>query len=230
MTRTLLAVLISLLLLSWAQPAAAQVANENLAMKIVEARKKNAALMQQYSWNCRTELKKDGDVKDVRIDSVTFGPDGKPVRTTLNDDGSSLPRGFLRKRIAEKEKEETKKYLEGLRDVIDQYTLPSAGKVLDFISKAAITGVQGSDGAALLQMSGSGVVTPGDTLLIQVDPTTSQTRTIKITTTFEGDPVTVSATFKTTKAGLTFLDFAEVDVPAKNMVLQVHNYDYETNQ
>src|ERR1035441_6676788 len=118
--------------------ALAQVPNEGLANLIIAARQKNAALMKQYSWNCRSELSENGTPKDTRIDTVTWGPDGQPQHTLLNDQSNPLPGGFLRKRIAEKEREKMEEYLQQLRTFLHQYILPSAGKVIDFISKTPI--------------------------------------------------------------------------------------------
>src|SRR5262245_9086306 len=89
----------------------AQVANEGLANQILAARQKNAALMKQYSWSCRTEVLKNGTPEDTRIDTVTWGPDGQPQHTLLNDQANPLPRGFLRRRVAEEEKDKMEKYL-----------------------------------------------------------------------------------------------------------------------
>ena len=116
----------------------AQVANEGLANQIIAARQKNAALMKQYSWNCRTEVSENGTPKDTRIDTVTFGPDGQPQHTLLNDQSNPLPRGFFRKRMAEKEREKMEEYLKDLRTFLHQYTLPTAGKVINFISTTPI--------------------------------------------------------------------------------------------
>ena len=44
----------------------AQVSHEGLAMKIVQVRKENAALLRQYTWNSRTELLDQGVLKDTR--------------------------------------------------------------------------------------------------------------------------------------------------------------------
>src|SRR5215472_9568484 len=87
----------------------AQAASEGLASRITAARKANAALMKQYSWTCRAEFLKEGKVLDTRIDSVTYGPDGQLQRTVLNDEKSPLPHGFVRKKIAEKEKADLEK-------------------------------------------------------------------------------------------------------------------------
>jgi hypothetical protein len=209
--------------LGWPLVVAAQ---EGLAARIVEARAANAAMMKQYSWQSRTELIDKGKVADTRIESVSYGPNGQLQRTLLNDQSAPLPDGFLRRRIAEKEKEKVEKYLSGLRALLDQYTLPGQGKVSAFVSGAKI---QPPDADGLLQLTGSSVVVPGDTFSLSVQATTRQARKVAITTTYEGDAVTASATFKTLPSGLTHLEFGEVDVAAQQMSLQLHNYNFNQN-
>jgi hypothetical protein len=195
----------------------------SLAVQITEARKANAALMHQYSWNSRTELMDQGAVKDIRIELVKYGPGGQLQHTLLNDQGAPLPRGFLRRAIAEKDKEKMEGYLKGLRGLLDQYTLPTTGKVLDFMDQATTTG---PDSYGFLQMTGSGVVLPGDTLTIWTVAATHRTSKIAVTTFYEGDVVEVTAMFKTLPGGLTHVDYAEVTIPAKQLSVQVQNYDY----
>lgn len=207
------------------QPLTAQLPNEGMAARIISARKANAALMQQYTWQSRTELIDNGETVDTRIDQVTYGPDGQLQHTLLNDDSSKkMPRGFLRKAIAEKKKEDVKKYLEGLRKVLDQYTLPTAGKVLDFLDQANI---QAPDSNGLLQMTGNNVVSPGDQLIISTEAATRQTRKVEINTFYEGDAVTATATFKTLSSGLNHVEYAEIDIPAKSIKLLIQNYNYQ---
>ncbi len=201
----------------------AQVANEGLANQIIAARQRNAALMKQYSWNCRTELSENGVPKDTRIDTVTFGPDGQPQHTLLNDQSNPLPSGFFRRRLAEKEREKMEDYLKQLRTFLHQYTLPTAGAVINFISSTTIS-PPGPGG--LLQLSGSGVVVPGDTVSLTVDAPTRQTRRMTIMTTFQGDEVTVTATFKTLTSGLNYPAYIQMNVPEKNLSVLIQNYDY----
>jgi hypothetical protein len=203
--------------------ALAQVPNEGLANLIIAARQKNAALMKQYSWNCRSELSENGAPKDTRIDTVTWGPDGQPQHTLLNDQRNPLPGGFLRKRIAEKEREEVETYLKSLRTFLHQYTLPTAGQVINLISSATIP-APGPDGA--LQISGAGVVVPGDTVSLTINAPTRQTLRMTIMTFFKGDEVTVTATFKTLASGLNYAAYIQVNVPDKNLTLLIQNYDY----
>ena len=208
------------------QQSAAQIPNQGLATMITLAQKANATMLKTYSWSSRTEFIDNGAVKDTRIESVACGPDGQLQRTLINDQSAPMPRGFLRKKIAEDEKKKVEKYLAGLSKVLDQYTLPSAGKVLDFVSQAQISA---PDANGLLQLTGSSVVVPGDSFTLSVTADKRQTRKMQITSFFEGDMVTVTATFTTLASGLTHMQFGEVDVPAKGYVLQVHNYDYNAN-
>jgi hypothetical protein len=201
----------------------AQVANEGLANQIIAARQRNAALMKQYSWNCRTEVSENGTPKDTRIDTVTFGPDGQPQHTLLNDQSNPLPRGFVRRRIAEREREEMEEFLKSLRTFLHQYTLPTAGAVINFISSTSIPAL-GPGG--LLQLSGSSVVVPGDTVSLSIDAPTRQTRRMTVMTFFQGDEVTVTATFKTLTSGLNYAAYIQLNVPDKNLTVLIQNYDY----
>jgi hypothetical protein len=195
----------------------------SLAVQITEARKANAALMHQYSWNSRTELMDQGAVKDIRIELVKYGPDGQLQHTLLNNQGAPLPRGFLRRAMAEKERKKTEGYLKGLRALLDQYTLPTTGKVLDFMSQAKTTG---PDAYGFLQMTGNSVVLPGDTLSIWTVAATRKISKIVVTTFYQGDVVEVTATFKTLPSGLTHVDYAEASIPAKQLSVQVQNFNY----
>jgi Short C-terminal domain len=194
------------------------------AVKIAEARKANARLMQEYSWQSRTELIENGVVKDMRLEQVQYGPDGRLQRIMLNEQGASLPFGFIRRAIAEDKRKQMETYLKGLRSLLDQYTLPTAGKVLDFMDKASTT--LADDGRMIL-MNGSSVVVPGDSFSVWTEAATRQTRKIQVDTFFQGDGVNLTATFKTLRSGLTHVNYAEVVIPAKSLSVQVQNFDYD---
>lgn len=205
------------------QPSFAQAPREGLAMKIAQVQKNNAALMRQYTWNSRTELIDQGELKDTRIEMVVYGSDGQVIRTPLNDFSAPLPRGFLRRAIAENEKQKVDDYMTGLRGFLDQYTLPTAGKVLDFVAQAVIPPL---DASGLLKLNGTGVVVPGDSFSLWLEAATLQTRKIEITTFFQGDVVMVTSTSKTVPNGPTYMAYTDVTIAVKQLRLQIHNYDY----
>jgi hypothetical protein len=206
------------------QNAAAQVANEGLANDIIAARQRNAQLMQQYSWNTRIEVLDNGTIKDTRIDQCVYGPNNQVQRTLLNDTSAPLPHGFLRRKIAEKERADMEKYMKTVTGILDKYTLPSAGAVINFISKSPIP-APGPNGE--IQLSGAGVVQPGDTMTLTIYAPTRAPRQMTIQTAdSDGNEINLTATFKTLTSGLNYLQFATVTIPAKNLTIQVHDYDY----
>jgi hypothetical protein len=194
------------------------------AVKITEARKANAKLMHQYTWNCRTELIENGTVKDMRLEQVQYGPDGRLQRMVENEQGASLPHGFIRRAIAEKKRKQMEEYLKELRSLLDQYTLPTAGKVLDFMDQATATL---ADDGRLILMRGTSVVVPGDSLSVWTEAATRKTHKIQVNSFFQGDAVNLTATFKTLRRGLNHVDYAEVIVPGKNLSIQVQNFNYD---
>jgi len=193
------------------------------AVQIANARKANAALMRQYTWHSRTEVIMQGSVKDTRIELVNYGPTGQLQRTVLNDKSANMPIGFLMRAIAENERQQVATYLKGLTGLLEQYTLATAGKVLDFMTQAQVTG---PDASGAVEMTGHGVVVAGDTFSVWSDARTRQTRKVQVASTFNGDVVNLTATFATLPSRLTYVAYAEVTVPAKQMSLQVQNFDF----
>jgi hypothetical protein len=216
-------VLASLLL---ARPATAQ---GNIALsaaqtvQVVQSRAQNAALMKQYVWDERIDFLVNGQQKDLRIDLVNFGPDGKIQRTVLNDQSAPLPRGFFRRSIAEGEKKDVEEYIQGLGKLLHAYTLPTPGAVMNFLDAAVP--VPQPDGS--LMISGQNVVQPGDSLSVWVNAATRKTLRMTVSTSFQGNPVSLSATFLTLPTtGLNYCGFAELTVPAKGYAIQVQNFNF----
>jgi len=85
----------------------------------------------------------------------------------------------------------------------------------------------GPDENGMYTLSGYNVVQPGDNLTIWVNPWTRHVRQVKVSTTFQGDTVQLHATFQTLhQSGLNYAAFAEATVPAKQLSVQVQNYNY----
>jgi hypothetical protein len=212
--------------LGWSQAVVAQGASPNRAVagRIAEAPEANAALMQQYRWTSHTQVIDQGQVKATRIDAVNYGPDGQLRRSMLNGRSTPLlPVGFERRHIGEADRQNVEEYLTGLRDLLEQHTLPTAGKVRDFLNRAAASG---RDAYGLFAMTGRNLVQPNDTVSLWVDPRTRLAQRIRVSTSFEGEPVTLTATFKTLASGLNHVAYAELTMPARQISVQVQNFDY----
>jgi hypothetical protein len=208
------------------QPAIPTEGTASMAVQITQARQKNAMLMHSYSWNERADISKNGKSVDLRIDVVTYLPDGQLQRTLMNDEHAPLPGGFFRKKAAEGKIKDMETYLKGLRSLLDKYTIPSAGAMLNFLTTASITG-PGPEG--FLTTAGSSVVIPGDTLTIWTVAATRQPARVSVNTLYQGQAVQMMATFKTLPSGLNYMNYATVDVPAQQLQLLVQNFDFVQN-
>ncbi len=223
-TKLNLLLLAVVLCFSRAQFASAQAPGSGPAAEMIAQRQKNDALMKQYSWNCRTEILINAQVKDTRIELVNFGPTGQIQRSLLNDQQCPLPYGFWARQLAQDVRQQVEQGLQGLRGLLDQYTLPGNGKIIQFIGSATI---QAPDANGQLQLSGGSVIQPGDTLSLWVNAPQKQLTRLKIMTYYNVYEVTVTATYKTSVSGLNYMAFAQVDCPALSLSIQLQNFDYE---
>jgi hypothetical protein len=206
-----------------AQGNVAQSAAETV--QVVQARAANAALMKKYTWYERIDFNVNGQQKDLRLDVVNFGPDGKIQRSTINDQSAPLPGGFFRRKIAEGEREDVEKYIKGLGQLLHQYALPTPGAVMNFLDQATTMPA----GPGQLMVTGSNVVQPGDSLTIYLDAATKKTLRVVVSTAFQGNPVNLTATFATLPSGLNYPAFAQLVVPAKGYDILVQNFNYQQN-
>jgi hypothetical protein len=197
--------------------------NVTMAVQITEVLKANAALMREYTWNSRTQLIDHGNLIDAHFEKVAYGSSGHVIRTQVKDFSAAPYGGFLRRAIEETEKQKAEIYMTGLVGFLDQYTVPTRGQVLDFVSRAKISP---PDASGLVQLNGSSVVVPDDTVSLWVDALTLQTIKMEVTTFFQGDIVVFTSTSKTLPNGPTYMAYTEATIAVKQMSLLIHNYDY----
>ena len=223
-------VLAALAVLTLGNPAAAQdAANQairaQIADKVTAARQTNAGAMQQYTWDQRTELLEDGTVKDTRVEMVNW-VNGQYQKSLVSNEGPSLPRIGLRHRIAEAKLKEMQEYMSGLKAQLEQYTMGTSPQLLAFFNKAQVSG---PDASGLIALSGGSVVAPGDSMTLWVNSTTHKAAKAFIATNYQGNPVTMNATFNALATGLSYMNYADIQVPAKQMEIQVSNFNYNKN-
>jgi hypothetical protein len=203
----------------------AQAPNEGLANAIIGAMQKNASTLRQYNWNCRTELMQNGKMVDLRIDLVNLGPGNTLQHTLLNDQRAQLPRGFLRHAIAQGQDQKAMQAVEGLHKLVEEYTQPSAGKVLEFLAGAKVQTITSPGAPTQLLVTGQDVVKGGDTFTMKLDGATMLPTSVEVSTRLHGNVVNLSGRFITTQAGVNILQYATAEIPSQNITVNIHDYD-----
>jgi hypothetical protein len=194
-----------------------------LVEQILAARKISNDLVMKYSWTSRTEILKAKEILNLMIEKNQYDQQGQLVQKVINEQGAKMPKAFLIREIAETEKENMEKFLYGLRDFLKKYSLQDSDQVKRFINAATW---QVSDSTKEFLFTGRNVQAEGDEMKWWVDDTYYHTARIEVSTRFEGEDVQFTASFIRRKEGLNYMAYAEAHIPAKNITLQIQNYDY----
>ena len=214
-----------------AQQTPASASNTQLATDLTNARSKNLKLMQKYSWTTRTEVKIKGEQKVLKSEAVHYSPDGKLMKAPLGQAGDSGKktrgiRGRVKGRVVERKKGEMRDWAGDLKKLLQAYSLPTAGKVLDFINASKVS--KGPEPGRII-IQGVNVVNPGDNLTFTVDSRTKALLETKVQTHLDGDLVLMRTVYRALDSGLNYTAESTVTVPGKKIELKVQNFSFIKN-
>jgi hypothetical protein len=195
-----------------------------LAVQISEKRAENRESLREYSWKTRSEITVKGETKLLKVELVRFDVDGRKQKTTLSEEkpDQRKKRG-VRGRIQKSKSEKKKEWFGELNGLLRQYSLPSTGKVLDFLDKATFGP---GDRPGTIRIRGTSVVQPGDELTMWIDSDTKQTKLTKVRTRLDGDTVLLETNHDSLASGLRYQARSIITVPAKSVRMTVENFDY----
>jgi hypothetical protein len=204
-----------------AQPPANQQFGEGMA--------KNAAELRKYTFKQRTEVRLDGETKNVRLEQVRFDLDGNLQRTSLTPPAPSQQKtSGLRGKIAARKREATTEYIERLMRLSQSYLAPSKSNLEDLRSKAEISQGQGPAGSQV-RIQAKDFVKSGDSFVWTLDALVMMPVRMEAQTELDGDPVKVTAEYRTLQNGLNYLARAIVTSVRKDLEIVVENFDYDRN-
>jgi hypothetical protein len=194
-----------------------------LATQIAEGRKQNQLMLRDYTWNTRTEVKIDGEVKSVKVDLVRFTPEGELQKTKISDsaDGQKKPRG-IKGKVASKKVKGMKEWAGDLAAVLQKYRLPTAGSILDFMGEATAERT-----GALVTAVATDVAQQGDKMTVVANAESHQLQTIQVLTSLDGDAVEVDILHESLQDGPSYTARQIVKVPAQKVELTVENFNFQ---
>ncbi len=208
------------LCLALAAPVAAQMDTTEIVAKVSQARQENAQKTRDYSWTQRTEVKLKGEVKSLKTEIVRYTVDGELQKTPIDETAAKKPKG-VRGKIAKKKSGEMKDWMAELGEVLKAYSLPTAGNLLDFLNKAAIS----PDGAGR-KLDATDVVQAGDRMSVWIGADHKMTKT-EVSTQYDGSDVKLETDHETTPDGLDYVARTIIVVPDKGVEMTVENFSYQ---
>jgi hypothetical protein len=191
-----------------------------------EAAARNQQALRSYSWITKTELSLKGEVKNTKIESCQYGPDGKVVKTELSEPPAPQPkkRGLKGKVIAKKTGE-MKKELEDSAALVHRYVPPAAEKIQAAIAAGRVTITPGAAAAVRI----ADYEKAGDALTLTMDSQSKSIRQIAVDTWLEkpDKKVTLSVTFQSLPDGTNYAAETVLSIPGDKIEVRIENSNYQ---
>ena len=208
------------------RPAAAQDLKQKLAAA-KEAAAKNAQAQRAYTWIEKTELSFKGEVKNTKIDSCRYGPDGKVIKSPVVTPPPAAKQRGLKGRIVAKKTEEMKDELESATALVQRYVPVSPDK-MQAVMNAGTASVSQA-GPTALAFKFPGYEKPGDALTITFDAAVTAPRQINVATWLDkpDQPVMLNVTMQSLPDGLSYPGAIVLSIPSSQIEVRITKSNYQ---
>lgn len=225
------------LLLTLVGGALAQTMSEDLQQKAAAAKAaaaKNQQALRTYSWIAKTELSFKGDVKNTKIESCQYGPDGKVQKTELSDppapaeehSGRRRGRGRVREKIVAKKTGEMKAELEAAAALVQSYVPPTGDKLQAVIAAGNVSLSQ--EGAGAVAVRFADYEKAGDSMTLTFDSEVKALRHIAVDSWLDepDQKVTLAVAFDSLPDGTNYAAGTTLEIPGDQIRVQIDNSNY----
>ncbi|HXV59458.1 MAG TPA: hypothetical protein VEK15_02105 [Vicinamibacteria bacterium] len=192
-----------------------------------EAAAQNQQALRSYSWITKTELSVKGEVKNTKIESCQYGPDGTVQKTELTD---PLPppkkqRG-LKGRIIAKKTGEMKEELEAAAALVQSYVPPSPEKIQAVIAAGKLSLTPGGAATAIRFAD---YEKGGDALTLTLDSASKSMQQISVDTWLDKpeNKVTLAVTLQSLPDGTSYPASTVLSIPKDHLEVRVENSNYQ---
>jgi hypothetical protein len=211
--------------------AQAQLSQE-IQQKVEEAKaaaQRNQQALRSYTWIATTDIMFKGEVKNTKVESCQYGPDGQVQKTELSQPPpqNERRRRGLRGRIVAKKTGEMKQELESAAALAHSYVPPVAAKLQAVAAAGKVSLSQAGPGAVALTFPGYNM--EGDSLTLTFNSAAKALETLQVNTWLD-DPsnkVTLEVTFDSLPDGTNYAATTVLTIPAKQIEVQINNSNYE---
>lgn len=185
----------------------------------------NMQALVTYTYKQRVQVTVNGEDKGTSLFQIAFGPDGKPLVTTLS---STPPQGRqrhgLRGAVQKDMEEQAKGEIDGLVKLAAGYTMLGPPKIKDLLGKGLVLMIPAENA---IRIDVKGFLVAGDEANYKFDAANNRQSHVHVVTSTGGNPVTIDAQFQTLPSGLTTCAQTQINVPAKGIFITLNTFGYE---
>lgn len=227
MKRTVMACVLTVLALAVGvgRTAAAQ----DLQQKVAAARQmaaQNQQALRSYSWLTTTEISLRGEVKNTKIESCRYGPDGRVQKTLVHEPPPPPRKRGLRGRIVAKKTAEMREEMESAAALVHRYVPPSPDKIQAAMAASRITIVPNP---ATTSLRIADYEKAGDALVLTLDSASKGLERIEVNTWLDApsDPVTLGVDMQSLPDGTSYPGIVVLAIPSSRVQVRVTNSNYQ---
>ena len=209
-----------------ATAASAQQGSTSPFAAVKAAAERNQTQLRKYSWVSTTEVSYNGEVKDTKVESVSYGPDGQIQKNEIADTAAPKPPG-LRGRIAERKGDEMKNEIESAVALIRGYIPPDPARLQAAVAAQNMKQLPALPGVATVAFTNYNLPNDALTLTFAIEPKAIQTADVS---TWLGDPskvVNLVVQFATLPDGTDHPATITLSLPSSNLQVTVNNTNYQ---
>jgi hypothetical protein len=196
-----------------------------------EAAARNQQALRSYSWITTTELSLKGEVKNTKIESCQYGPDGKVHKTELSEPPAPAEekpgrKGRRKEKIVAKKTGEMKAELEAAGALVQSYLPPAPEKIQAAMAAGKVTMAPGA-GTAAIRIAD--YAKAGDSLTLTMDSESKSIRQIAVDTYLDkpDDKVTLAVNFQSLPDGTNYAGETVLAIPGDNIEVRIENSNYQ---
>jgi len=211
--------------------AAAQDSTPELQQKLAafkEAVAQNRAALQQYSWIQKTQLSFKGEVKNTKIESCHYGPDGRVQKTQVSEPVEPKKRRGIKGKVAAGKIEDVKDYMERTTSLIERYVPPSPERLKSVANQGNASFRK--TGLDTIELQFRDYVKKGDTVTFGLDMAAQRIAQLNINTYLadeDKDPISLAVTFQTLPDTTNYPASKVLNVTAKQIVVKADSSNYQ---
>jgi hypothetical protein len=213
------------------RPADAQ--NQELQERVAELKQsmaKNKMALAQYTWTEQLNISLKGELKKQEHFQVRLGPDGKPLKTSL-DPPADAPEsgGRLKRRIVEKKKEEYKDYAEQMKSLAQQYVPPDKDLLQQAYAQGNITLGSVAGAPTEVQLVIKNYLKAGDSMTLVLDKASKALLRLQIASYMDDpkDAMNLSVQFSKLPDGTNHVASMVIDGVSKQLNIATQNSSYQ---
>jgi len=206
-------------------PAEAQDMQQKVAAA-KQAAAQNQKALRSYSWIEKTELSLKGEVKNTKVESCQYGPDGSVQKTPIQEPPPQQQQRGLKGRVIEKKTGEMKEDMEASVALVHQYVPPAAEKIQAAMAASKITIVPG---AATTTLRIADYLKGGDSLVLTLGSADKGLKKVGVDTWKDSpsDKVTLDVQMQSLPDGTDYPSQVVLSIPSSQIQVRITNSNYQ---